>query len=285
MLPYPLSIRQLHGWFGAYCRSFLRAEREEQAPLGIKVVHCQRVRREMVLLARSLRLPDNMVKLAEICGLLHDIGRFNQFKTYRTFVDRHSTDHADLGLRTIDAQQCLHFLPRQEREWIRLAIANHNKAAIDPQLSGEALLLARMIRDADKLDIWRVFIHFCQQHQDKRSNTVVLGLPDSPGISAAVKNDVLAGSLVHGDHIQNQNDFAVMRLSWVFDINFIPSLQEIHQRDYLSKQYSFLPKGDDLDQVYAKVIRYLDKQLAQVPSYPAPQPVSVPQLLVGANRQ
>ena len=36
-------------------------------------------------------------KLSWLCGMLHDIGRFEQVRRYNTFVDAESVDHASLS--------------------------------------------------------------------------------------------------------------------------------------------------------------------------------------------
>ena len=44
-----------------------------------------------------LNLSEEDILLAELIGLLHDIGRFEQIKNYHTFLDKESIDHAEYG--------------------------------------------------------------------------------------------------------------------------------------------------------------------------------------------
>ena len=52
----------------------------------------------------------------------------------------------------------LDFLPPAERGMLTTAIRSHNKYAIDPDVvDPDTLTLCKLIRDADKVDILRVF--------------------------------------------------------------------------------------------------------------------------------
>ena len=54
--------------------------------------------------------------LAEIMALFHDIGRFEQYKQYRTFSDYRSEDHAALGVKVIKANRILNGFEPAEAE-------------------------------------------------------------------------------------------------------------------------------------------------------------------------
>lgn len=51
---------------------------------------------------KELKLTEEKIRLAALIGLLHDIGRFEQYTKYNTFSDKLSADHADLGEKTLD---------------------------------------------------------------------------------------------------------------------------------------------------------------------------------------
>ena len=53
-----------------------------------KVDHSLRVMELCKIIAENLNLDVEDIKLAELIGLLHDIGRFEQMKVYNTFNDR-----------------------------------------------------------------------------------------------------------------------------------------------------------------------------------------------------
>ena len=51
--------------------------------IELKINHTDRVRQSCVWLAKKLNLSKEEVEIAEVCGLLHDIGRFEQYKRYK----------------------------------------------------------------------------------------------------------------------------------------------------------------------------------------------------------
>lgn len=69
----------------------------EQKKIKMKIDHTYRVAANCQQIAESLMLSSEDIDLAWLCGMLHDIGRFEQIKRYDTFVDAQSVDHAKFG--------------------------------------------------------------------------------------------------------------------------------------------------------------------------------------------
>src|SRR5699024_106281 len=63
-----------------------------------KVYHSIRVSRISKEIAKDLNLSDEEIDLAMLIGILHDIGRFEQFTVYKTYNDLKSIDHGRLGV-------------------------------------------------------------------------------------------------------------------------------------------------------------------------------------------
>ena len=53
----------------------------------LKINHTLRVVKRCEEIAESLDLSKHDIELAKLCGLLHDIGRFEQWKRYETYYD------------------------------------------------------------------------------------------------------------------------------------------------------------------------------------------------------
>ncbi len=81
----------------------------------------------------------------------------SSWKRYHTFLDYKSIDHAQLGCEILRQGDFLGELSDREREQVLTAIGNHNRLAIEDGLDEKTLLFAKLIRDADKCDIFRVF--------------------------------------------------------------------------------------------------------------------------------
>lgn len=125
--------------------------------IKLKIIHTQRVTEVMEQLTAALSLSESDRELAYLCAVYHDIGRFEQLKRYHTFLDYKSIDHAQLGCEILRQGEFLGELSDREREQVLTAIGNHNRLAIEDGLDEKTLLFAKLIRDADKCDIFRVF--------------------------------------------------------------------------------------------------------------------------------
>ena len=121
----------------------------------LKIYHTIQVVNLCETIAKSIGLKEEDVELAKICGLLHDIGRFDQWKYFETFDDSKSVDHANLGVSIIDRNDWLHeILNDEEKENIvRYSIFYHNKYKVDEELPERYKLFCNIVRDADKIDI------------------------------------------------------------------------------------------------------------------------------------
>ena len=118
----------------------------------------------------------------------------------------------------------------------------------------------KLLRDADKLDIWRVVTDYYHQNNGERNEAIEIGLPDTPGISRDVYQDLVGGRIVDFTHLKNLNDFKLLQLGWIYDINFIPTFQCIQKKGYLEKIHDVLPKSEEVEEVFSATQSYLDKQ-------------------------
>ena len=120
-------------------------------------------------IAEHLNLSNEEIQVATLIGLLHDIGRFEQFTRYATFRDRESVDHGDLGVEILKKDSYIKEYIDNEKyiDTIYLAVKNHNKYSIQLNLAERNLLFSKMIRDADKLDILEsITIEFIKLNDD-----------------------------------------------------------------------------------------------------------------------
>lgn len=148
----------LKNWFVNHVRSFADPDPGIQQNIDLKNVHSRCVARESVRLGKKLGLRNGELRLAEIIGLLHDVGRFEQYARFRTFVDRISVNHAELGVRILTAAGILDVIRPDIRNVILKSVAWHNRPSLPDHETETILDHAKLLRDADKLDIWKVVI-------------------------------------------------------------------------------------------------------------------------------
>ncbi|KHK03584.1 HD domain-containing protein [Desulfovibrio sp. TomC] len=237
-------------WFAAFFAGHGVPTATDAVRMELKRFHCERVRDEALALAGNLGLSQRHRTLAAVAGLCHDVGRFPQYQRYRTFSDRQSVNHAILGVQTLNRHGALAGLPRRDRTLVRTAIVAHNRHSLPPALASggdqEALTLARIIRDADKLDIVRVMLdHF--NTPGEKDPVVFLGQPDLPGqYNPVMLETVTAGRLGSYADMTSLNDFALLLLSWINDMAFPWTRQQFFARGHVQALFAQLPEQPQL---------------------------------------
>lgn len=251
----------LQAWFNQYVDGFNVGPEDVKKNVILKKKHSERVRNEIIRIGESLGSGADVQRVAEITALFHDIGRFEQYARYKTFVDHKSENHAELGVKILQKNNVFNCLPEDLADFICRVILYHNRARLPDRETAECLFHARLLRDADKMDIWKVVIdHYLRQEQEK-NNAIELGLADTPGISDMVYDAVVNKSIVDARHIQNLNDFKVLQIGWVFDINFAASLQQVRSRRYVALICSTMQPSERLENIMRIVTRYMDTAL------------------------
>jgi len=254
-------LKYLKNWFADYVAGFYTDNPNNNSTIRLKEKHTERVCENMILLGKALGLSDEEMVLTETMALFHDVGRFRQYAVYGTFKDSDSENHALLGLRELVAHNVLDICTKDERKWITKAIAHHNAITIPKKENGKSLFFIRLLRDADKLDIWRVFIDYYHT-RDKQPNSVVeFGLPDDPSFSPQVLSALSEERFVRFQDLRTVNDFKLLLLSWVFDLNFIPSFQVVKDRKYIENIGKILPCSKETEAAVELVHKYVNRNL------------------------
>lgn len=196
-----------------------------------KIYHSLRVMEISKKIATNMGLENEKIELATLIGLLHDIGRFEQFKIYQTYSDLESIDHGDLGADILKQNNFIRNFIKEAKydEIILKSVQNHNKYKIADDLNKEEKLFCKIVRDADKIDILYEAIEiFWKKGREEIQNDL---------ISDKVYNEFLNKKLIKKDKNMKKNgiDKLVLMLAFVFDINFHESLEILKKEDYLNK--------------------------------------------------
>ncbi len=250
-------LEQLKQQFHDYADTFIDPTRDD-GPYLLKKKHTIRVCEEILGLGQALALPQEELILAEAMALLHDIGRFEQFKTYNTFLDLASENHAHLGLGVIEKMNLLHGLSARDKALITDAIGFHNAANLPTDRDDKTLFFMKLLRDADKLDIWQVVIDHYLATDAGNDKFIELGLKDDGGYSPEPFQAIFQHDFVKSSHIKRLNDFKLMQISWVFDLNFAPTTARVKERRYIEQLASTLPGCADLDKALDHVFNHMD---------------------------
>jgi putative nucleotidyltransferase with HDIG domain len=254
-------LQRFKDWFEGYARSFLVGNEEDRLNITLKIEHTHRVRDLAAMIAREETADRTLALLAEAAGLFHDVGRFPQYARYKTFRDSISVNHGRLGAETLISEKVFGDLPAGEQEIILEAVRFHNAFSIADLDDPPALFCLKLVRDADKLDIWRIFLEFYEKNRGGMTDVIGLGLPDIPEYSDEVVAAIKARKTASLSALKSLNDFMLLQLSWIFDLNFRPSVRILLEREIIERIVPFLPRTEEIKQVSRILDDYAREQL------------------------
>lgn len=254
-------LSRLKTWFNGYVSGYYTDDSKYNHPILLKENHTKRVCENIIMIGKAMGLSDYDLILGETMALFHDIGRFEQYAKYGTFSDIASENHAKLSLRQMATHGVLSETTKDEKHLIVKAIAYHNVAALPDVKDEKELFYMRLLRDADKLDIWKVVIDYYHERDNFRSSAIELNLPDDPVWSGKILEAVMDKKIARMEDLKTLNDFKLLQISWVFDLNFAPSFNAVKKRKYLHLIEATLPQSPDIADAVAIAHRYVKSHL------------------------
>lgn len=223
----------------------------------LKRDHTRRVCAHIRLLARSLALPGEAENRAAAAALVHDLGRFPQFRRFGTFSDPQSQNHAALGTGVICRRGVLAEIARREKQLILRAVALHNRPELPENLPRELTLLARMLRDADKMDIFKVMADLYAGPENGGVSFITHHHPDDGNISPDLLAQVASLQRVPYSGVRTLNDMKLFQLSMVFDLNFPAALEQMLDKGRIESIIRSMPRDNRLAALERRLVRYM----------------------------
>jgi len=254
-------VEEYYNWFSSYVKEFYGEDSVVNQNIELKEKHTLEVSKHAVNIAKSLNLTEEEVNTAEIIGLFHDIGRFEQFRTYKTFKDYISVNHATLGIKILKENKILEKLDVNKQKIIIKAITLHNTKELPSNLNEEEALFCKLIRDADKLDIFRVIIEY-EKERKNNPNPALDNLPFTPGYNKELLQDMLLNKKISNNSLTNYNDRKLYELSWIADLNFKFSLNHIKEKKVLEILVNCLPDNEEINGIYKYIEEYIENFIA-----------------------
>ncbi len=252
-------LPKIKHWLENYVEQFASRDPSIQAALDLKQAHTRAVCEAILDIGRHEGLSREDLLTAETTALLHDIGRFMQYKKYRTFSDARSENHALLGVKVIEENGLLENLDPENARIIIRTVEYHNRMALPNNENGRDIFFMKLLRDADKVDIWRIVTDYYKNAHRERNQTIELNLPDNPEISDVVCDSLMRGNIAKMADLKTLNDFKLLQMGWIYDVNFRRTFQIVREKEYLEQILSALPKDSPrINEVYDRVLVYLN---------------------------
>ena len=239
-------------------KEYVKNYNPEDKQVKLKISHMERTSQIAKNMAKSLELEQEDIELAELIGLLHDIGRFEQIKRYHTWLDKNSINHGEFGVKLLFEENLIKKFINTSKydDIIRLAILNHNRGKIEEGLTARQNLHARIIRDSDKTDIF-----YTLTFEDIKS---MYGKDDisEEKISDEIYREFKEDKIMNYKYLNTGADILVAHFAYIYDFNFDYGIKVIQEKKEIDKLYNrFTFKDEETMKRYNEVYR-LSKEYA-----------------------
>ena len=186
-----------------------------------KYNHSIRVEKICEALAYALNFNEEDTYIIKTIGLLHDIGRFEQLKLTSSYSDN-EFDHGDYGAMILFKDRLIEKFNVDPKYYdiIEFAIRNHNKYKIEETTDERKLMFARVIRDADKIDIFDAYTYLKAYNitniEDDVTNEVAIQFKKHEAVNRKIR--------------KTKADLLLSVIAFVYDINYKESLDELYNK-------------------------------------------------------
>ena len=261
--------------------------------IKLKIDHTYRVANLCEQIAQSLELSAAEVDLAWLSGMLHDVGRFEQLRRYNTFSDAQSIDHARFAVELLyDDGLIADYVPEisttelvaDARTWrsmgganesptaqsediplsdilqtLRIAIGEHSAYRIQKGLDERTRMFCQILRDADKVDIFRVI---CDTPMEE-----VYGFQTKDILRSAITPEVMQAFYEHHAVLRKLKkcpaDYIVAHGSLTFELVYPESLRIAKEQGYLKQMMSFQSENPDTAEIFEDLRKDLNGYLEE----------------------
>lgn len=263
---------------------YVRQYNAKDEKILLKIQHTYRVAEISEQIAVGLGMSEYDIDLAWLIGMLHDIGRFEQLRQYGTFVDADSIDHAQFGVELlfreglirdyvdgicmrIDAERTVRkpvdFAAGEIEKMtgdlhvIQVAIWNHSAYRIEEGLDERTLLFCRIIRDADKVDIFKVAYDTPMEVLYRCTLEEFQNAAVTPEVIQAYQE----GHAILRNLKKTPVDFLVGHIALVFELEFPVSRKIAQEQGYIQKLLSFQSNCKETVTVFEDMRRQMEEFL------------------------
>lgn len=230
----------------------------EDPDINYKYYHSYRVMEFAKYIANKQNLSKKDQELATIIGLYHDIGRFEQDKLFDSYTDTKTFDHGNYGEELLIKQELIKQIPIEETYYklIAKSVKNHNKYKIEEGLNEHELFHAKLIRDADKLDI----LYYMSE---KRFRKKSFDYEDETfDIRDSIKEEFFRQESIYIPNKPNKtnSEKAITMIALIFDLDFKETAEYILENHILDNLYNVLPNKEN----YKEYISLANKHLKEL---------------------
>ena len=230
--------------YNAYVDTFRGADGKLPPMMELKRIHTAHVVANARLIDKGEGFDTETARACDAAALLHDTGRYEQLKRYNTFRDADSIDHAVFSHDIVKEKGWLDGDPQCEA--ILTAVLVHNRRDVPDDLDPLTEAAVHTVRDADKLDIFRVLEHQIATTDWRHNCEAFWNLPTTVRPNPAVVAAIRAGRPVDYQNIKSLADFVLIQVGWMYGgIHYATSRRLCAERGHLDFRQNFLHELTD----------------------------------------
>jgi len=209
--------------------------------ISLKYEHTFEVVKLTELIAKKMNLSKEQINLSKTIAYLHDIGRFEQVATTNTFKDS-VMDHADNGVDLLFNRGLINDFEIDEKYYdiIKKAIRNHNKLEILDKLNSNEELFVKLIRDADKIDIYRVRVKYLENN--------FLEVPQEINLKAFYNHKT-----IDIKNNKTKSDSLLCVIAFIYDLNYKESIEVLNETKYYQKFIENINVKEEVKELFSDI--------------------------------
>ena len=245
--------------FEEYFQSLTIDSPEKQLKVEDIRTHSLRVVNNSNLLAKVLLQSDEDRHVAEVIALFHDYGKAVMIVQGTESPINIQHNHAALSAKLVQQMGFYTKLSTDAQLIVLKSIESHNKLKF-PKLDNEQqTLFARLLRDADKLDIFETSYRFFKEKNGSQP-LMTMDLINQAEVSEKIVKSVLVGKTAAVEDMKTMNDYKLLLLSMAFDLNFKYTFRILSEKQFIQKIYETLPKRDQIIDAYRGIKLFVENK-------------------------
>ena len=263
-------------------KSYIKSFDITDPAISNKWNHSLRVAFRAYDIAEELGLDQRNINIAFYIGLFHDYARFEQRAWFKTFADTLSVDHGDYACELLFKKGHIYSydIPEKWYPVFDFAIRNHNKYKIDetklplikidrncpPDFNVDVLLHAKILRDADKLDILKNKVQILESIHCKDA---AYNSRTPHGITTEALQQIKDKQVIQSRNVKTTPDSILQSFSFAYDIYTEPAKRMFIKANYPLNIYRVLENQFDpadtktIQRAAEQVMRDLQKSVSE----------------------
>lgn len=214
--------------------------------VSLKYIHTLMVVKIMALICEKMKLEDEDIRLALYIALFHDLGRFDEIKIRKEF-NNIKFDHALYSNKVLFEKNFIEKFAISEDDYnlIKSAIYYHNKKDLDDGLTEREQLFCRLIRDADRIDIFRVL--------SENYNNLFDGISSDKLLEQFYK-----GESIDIKDLETKGDRVLLRFGFVKLFSFTESIETLKETGNFVKYVYSINVNENERELFNKLVNEIN---------------------------